>query len=436
MEGKVVERAVGEYFGTVVGRVAGVLAKRGPMPLPALVQITGFPLRSVKESLFTLLHHGYIQWRERSMGSASIIEYICNNERVMLLLYGMPWLFKYAGGGESKEALVELMVMGMVPFDPLKHATLSDEGILETVSSLECSKNDTVNDSPRKKRARTTPSVPFVRISVSGFMQFYRKQILIQHVSRCINEAAGKLVAHLLSVPAGRASATELSRAVPEAELKIDWRGSGKDTRPPIVHYMETLARVFPFITRQTLSSPHDRTLQTYYSVSLPALPSHFETLAYLALLEKRLSPTATRIARCLLAEGPLDDKILGEMLLMTAKEVREVCFQMLSLGFLQLQEVPKTLDHAPSRTIFLWNIERSIVRRNLSTRLHQVMLDYSERLERLARVNSDLVEKAQQHRARLSEGERKSFSLYSQERMILQLQRSFALLDALFFTQ
>jgi hypothetical protein len=57
----------------------------------------------------------------------------------------------------------------------------------------------------------------------------------------------------------------------------------------------------------------------------------------------------------------------IADMALIPVTETRERLYKMLSCEFVHLQEVPRTADHAPSRTFYLWSVRIEPIKRQVS---------------------------------------------------------------------
>jgi len=97
------------------------------------------------------------------------------------------------------------------------------------------------------------------------------------------------------------------------------------------------------------------------------------------------------RIIRLLYEKGKLDEKAIINLTLMNPLEVRQKLTELMSGGFVQIQEVPRSADRAPSRTFYLWDIDyRRCYDVLLSNyyhtlaNIHQVRFDYESGASRL----------------------------------------------------
>ena len=65
---------------------------------------------------------------------------------------------------------------------------------------------------------------------------------------------------------------------------------------------------------------------------------------------------------------------------MMPAKETKDVCYRLFTENILSLTEIPRTPDHAPSRTIYLFHLQfDNLVRYSMEQFLSPVVvsLDY-----------------------------------------------------------
>jgi DNA-directed RNA polymerase III subunit RPC3 len=75
------------------------------------------------------------------------------------------------------------------------------------------------------------------------------------------------------------------------------------------------------------------------------------------AVVRERFGDEACRVFRLLLLKRQLEQKQVADSAMLPVKETRELLYRMFKEEYLELQEVAKTADHAPSRTFFLWRV-------------------------------------------------------------------------------
>ncbi|XP_068027367.1 DNA-directed RNA polymerase III subunit RPC3 [Melanerpes formicivorus] len=85
------------------------------------------------------------------------------------------------------------------------------------------------------------------------------------------------------------------------------------------------------------------------------------------------------------------------------AKEAKDMLYKMLSHNLVALQEIPKTPDHAPSRTFYLYTVDVASAARMLLHRCYKSVANLMERRQYETRENKRLLEKSQRVEAILA---------------------------------
>lgn len=101
-----------------------------------------------------------------------------------------------------------------------------------------------------------------------------------------------------------------------------------------------------------------------------------------LSLVSARVGPVGMRLVRMLIDKGKLDEKLLQEMGLLSAKEMRQALADLQTLGLIELQEVPREPQRQPNRTIFLWFYDAIRARDLLLSQLYKSMARCYQRLQ------------------------------------------------------
>lgn len=77
-------------------------------------------------------------------------------------------------------------------------------------------------------------------------------------------------------------------------------------------------------------------------------------------LIVNRCGTNALRLQRALLDKQIFDEKSLAKLCLLHQNETRQLMFKLFKMGLTEIQEVPRSADRVPSRTIFLWRSANS----------------------------------------------------------------------------
>ncbi|NWS28917.1 RPC3 polymerase, partial [Polioptila caerulea] len=109
------------------------------------------------------------------------------------------------------------------------------------------------------------------------------------------------------------------------------------------------------------------------------------------------------RIFRLLLRKKHLEQKQVEDFAMIPAKEAKDMLYRMLSENLVSLQEIPKTPDHAPSRTFYLYTVNVMATARMLLHRCYKSVANLMERRQHEMRENKRLLEKSQRVEAILA---------------------------------
>ncbi|NXH44252.1 RPC3 polymerase, partial [Dicaeum eximium] len=109
------------------------------------------------------------------------------------------------------------------------------------------------------------------------------------------------------------------------------------------------------------------------------------------------------RIFRLLLRKKHLEQKQVEDFAMIPAKEAKDMLYRLLSANLVCLQEIPKTPDHAPSRTFYLYTVNVLAAARMLLHRCYQSVANLMERRQHEMRENRRLLDKSQRVEAILA---------------------------------
>ncbi|NWY64547.1 RPC3 polymerase, partial [Erithacus rubecula] len=133
------------------------------------------------------------------------------------------------------------------------------------------------------------------------------------------------------------------------------------------------------------------------------ASPSPFPHPSLIPLLLHSFGSRCARIFRLLLRKKHLEQKQVEDFAMIPAKEAKDMLYRMLSENLVSLQEIPKTPDHAPSRTFYLYTVNVMAAARMLLHRCYKSVANLMERRQHEMRENKRLLEKSQRVEAILA---------------------------------
>ncbi|NXF41208.1 RPC3 polymerase, partial [Nyctibius bracteatus] len=116
-----------------------------------------------------------------------------------------------------------------------------------------------------------------------------------------------------------------------------------------------------------------------------------------------RFGSRCARIFRLLLRKKHLEQKQVEDFAMIPAKEAKDMLYRMLSENLVALQEIPKTPDHAPSRTFYLYTVNVPASARMLLHRCYKSVANLIQRRQHETKENKRLLEKSQRVEAILA---------------------------------
>ncbi|TKR80908.1 hypothetical protein L596_014889 [Steinernema carpocapsae] len=119
------------------------------------------------------------------------------------------------------------------------------------------------------------------------------------------------------------------------------------------------------------------------------------------SFIREKLGERALRIFKLLRQKGFLEEEQIEKLVMMSAKETRELTYALVDAGFVSIRHISKTNDFAPARTFYLYHVNmHSVVHNMLNTatkfvhnliarrihgaKRHAGLLEQSERLEEI----------------------------------------------------
>nr|XP_060478211.1 DNA-directed RNA polymerase III subunit RPC3 isoform X1 [Panthera onca] len=132
------------------------------------------------------------------------------------------------------------------------------------------------------------------------------------------------------------------------------------------------------------------------YVINLHKALGSLATATLESVVQERFGSRCARIFRLVLQKKHLEQKQVEDFAMIPAKEAKDMLYKMLSENFISLQEIPKTPDHAPSRTFYLYTVNILSAARMLLHRCYKSIANLIERRQFETKENKRLLEKSQ----------------------------------------
>lgn len=390
--------------------VGVVLHERGDLSLAALVHYTGLAGKIVREALLVLLHHSLVLFKEGSAtedaqsetGAAPTLYRFDTTAALNRL--GFPVIlaavkFEAFASESLLRLLFDIAVNGKFPVtgpdvDRAALDVLLREGLVEYVSDEMCRFNDSpstdadadlsvasgkrkppaagpASAAKRSNSAHSTAQPLFVRLRVqNALFRYVVGAQIAQLAAKRINNPAAQLFLRIwqlaaregvfssASITSWTFSVTQLQPLVKGLDLPVDSTAAPGGIRAsPLGTYLGRLClELKDFMAPSQLTA-----MGSAYVINIADALNHIRFLQVEAFVTATYGRPSARCYRIIREQKMVEDRHIARLAMMPGKEVRERLFQLLKVGLVQLQEVPRTADHAPARTIFLWTIKHCL---------------------------------------------------------------------------
>ncbi|DBA69084.1 hypothetical protein WJX79_001083 [Trebouxia sp. C0005] len=129
------------------------------------------------------------------------------------------------------------------------------------------------------------------------------------------------------------------------------------------------------------------------YCVNMAAIIRHKRLLETDAVIRQRFGVHGLRLFRLLYLHRQLEQKQIAEQAMLPPKDAKELLYRLYRAGFVSLQDVPRTTDHAPSRTLYTWRVEIDAAADKLASELYKAALNVCLRLDFEYQRQKDILE-------------------------------------------
>ncbi|MCO5574253.1 hypothetical protein L7F22_028035 [Adiantum nelumboides] len=194
------------------------------------------------------------------------------------------------------------------------------------------------------------------RVNSEEFQRRLRHQACVKQVRSRIDPGAGTILQAMLEATRNaeanvkqRFSAPLSMDAIMQAVRETpDGRTMTMERIRMALHMM--CADSVGFVTKQSDQG-------TQYVINLYKIIEAARKYELEGIVLQRYGKETCRIFRLLCMKGQLEQKQISDIALVALTETRDRLYKLLKEEYLQLQEVSKAADHAPSKTIYLWRV-------------------------------------------------------------------------------
>ncbi|XP_043542590.1 DNA-directed RNA polymerase III subunit RPC3 [Chiloscyllium plagiosum] len=395
------------HYGEIVAKVGTHLIHTGCQPLRLIANDTETPIDQVKKALCVLIHHNFASYHVHKRG---FVEYEVHCAHIIRILRYPRYIYSAKTlYGDTGELIVEEL---------LQNGKMTMSAVVKKVADR---LRETMEDNKTREHSETSNT--FVRLVQTHFLQkcgLVSESVTAEgsqpsRAPTLITDEKEMYTVPNLSVVDSSQTSSEIVRTMLRMS-EVTTSSSSSHTQPLSSN---EIFRAFP--PGYNLSKP---VLDQYLtllsddpvSVSVHTLPVWNESetwglvvitdlhraLASLAratvesVVQERFGSRSARIFRLLLRKRHLEQKQVEDFAMIPAKEAKGMMYRMLSENYISLQEIPKTPDHAPSRTFYLYTVNLLPTARMILQRCYKTVVNLINRREYETRENKRLLEKSQ----------------------------------------
>ncbi|XP_008064212.1 DNA-directed RNA polymerase III subunit RPC3 isoform X2 [Carlito syrichta] len=261
------------------------------------------------------------------------------------------------------------------------------------------SDEDTAGEPKAKRPKHTTDNkepVPddgiYWQVNLDRFHQHFRDQAIVSAVANRMDQTSSEIVRTMLrmseiTTPSSAPFTQPLSSNEIFRSLPIGYNIS----KQVLDQYLTLLADdPLEFVGKSGDSGGG------MYVINLHKALASLATATLESVIQERFGSRCARIFRLVLQKKHLEQKQVEDFAMIPAKEAKDMLYKMLSENFISLQEIPKTPDHAPSRTFYLYTVNILSAARMLLHRCYKSIANLIERRQFETKENKRLLEKSQ----------------------------------------
>ncbi|XP_027004766.1 DNA-directed RNA polymerase III subunit RPC3 isoform X2 [Tachysurus fulvidraco] len=193
------------------------------------------------------------------------------------------------------------------------------------------------------------------QVNFERFHLHFRHQAIIGAVASKLDQTSSEIVRTMLRMSEVTTPATAAStQAVSANEIFRALPPNYNISRPILDQYLTLLVDdPMEFVGKMGDSGGG------MYGVNLHRALANLARATLESVVQERFGSRSARIFRLLLRKKHLEQKQVEDFAMIPAKEAKDMLYTLLSENLVQLQEIPKTPDHAPSRTFYLYTVNQ-----------------------------------------------------------------------------
>lgn len=237
------------------------------------------------------------------------------------------------------------------------------------------------------------------QVNFERFHLHFRDQAIISAVANKLDQTSSEIVRTMLRMSEVTTSpAATCTKPLSANEIFRSLPASYNIPRPILDQYLTLLVDdPMEFVGKAGESGGG------MYVVNLHRALANLARATLESAVQERFGSRSARIFRLLLRKRHLEQKQVEDFAMIPAKEAKDMLYTLLSQNLVQLQEIPKTPDYAPSRTFYLYTVNQLPTARMLLQNCYKTVANLIERRLFESKESKRLLEKSQRIEAILA---------------------------------
>ncbi|TKS82113.1 DNA-directed RNA polymerase III subunit RPC3 [Collichthys lucidus] len=237
------------------------------------------------------------------------------------------------------------------------------------------------------------------QVNFERFHLYFRDQAIISAVANKLDQTSSEIVRTMLRMSEVTTSPTATcTKPLSANEIFRSLPSSYNIPRPILDQYLTLLVDdPMEFVGKAGESGGG------MYVVNLHRALANLARATLESVVQERFGSRSARIFRLLLRKRHLEQKQVEDFAMVPAKEAKDMLYTLLSENLVQLQEIPKTPDYAPSRTFYLYTVNQLPTARMLLQNCYKTVANLIERRLFESKESKRLLEKSQRIEAILA---------------------------------
>uniref|UniRef100_A0A3P9KIT3 DNA-directed RNA polymerase III subunit RPC3 n=1 Tax=Oryzias latipes TaxID=8090 RepID=A0A3P9KIT3_ORYLA len=259
-------------------------------------------------------------------------------------------------------------------------------------------------DQRNAKKAKMDPETHgdegiYWQVNFERFHQHFRDQTIISAVANKLDQTSSEIVRTMLRMSEVTTSSTApCTKPLSANEIFRSLPATYNIPRHILDQYLTLLVDdPMEFVGKAGESGGG------MYIVNLNQALANLARATLESIVQERFGSRSARIFRLLLRKRHLEQKQVEDFAMIPAKEAKDMLYTLLSQNLVQLQEIPKTPDFAPSRTFYLYTVNQLPTARLLLQNCYKTVANLMERRLFEAKESKRLLEKSQRIEAILA---------------------------------